>query len=481
MENRSKIKMKKKIEIAIGVIFAALVCTACMSAQKNDMELVDKRGVKEDGKNISFFSNVGSFAEFESSVKENGDYGIFLKVQNKNREKDLASIKVEVDGKYFCTQKLEVTNESFSDVYINRVANLEKGKHSVKISVPYFGFTISSISLQKADDNFKNQIAHPSLVSKHSSDKTKAVYKYLCDMQGKGILSGQQIYSKQDEIKTIKKETGKTPAILGIDFIDYTPSRVERGATSISVFDAEDWSKDGGLVTIAWHWNAPKDLLDQDRPEMHWWDGYRTKATKFDFTIGLNDPDSEEYELMIRDMDAIAELLLELEAYDVPVLWRPLHEASGKWFWWGSKGAENYIKLYRFLFDYLENEYELTNLIWVWNGQDPAWYPGDEYVDIISYDSYPGKQDYQPVYDKLELIQSATSQAKLCAISENGTLPDINQLAEDKGLWSWFCTWNGDFVIDSKNNYNEAYTDLETFKSYYANDFLITKEDLPEF
>lgn len=38
----------------------------------------------------------------------------------------------------------------------------------------------------------------------------------------------------------------------------------------------------------------------------------------------------------------------------VPVLWRPLHEAGGKWFWWGSHGASVTIKLYDIMFNRLD-------------------------------------------------------------------------------------------------------------------------------
>ena len=49
-----------------------------------------------------------------------------------------------------------------------------------------------------------------------------------------------------------------------------------------------------------------------------------------------------------------------------------------------------YKKLWYYLYDELTNKYGCTNLIWVWNGQNPEWYPGDEYVDVIGEDIYAG-------------------------------------------------------------------------------------------
>ena len=72
------------------------------------------------------------------------------------------------------------------------------------------------------------------------------------------------------------------------------------------------------------------------------------------------------------------------------LLWRPLHEASGKWFWWGAKGAAPCKALWNLMYDRMVNHHGLTNLIWVWNsdGADYEWYPGDDKVDILARDFY---------------------------------------------------------------------------------------------
>ena len=99
-----------------------------------------------------------------------------------------------------------------------------------------------------------------------------------------------------------------------------------------------------------------------------------------------------EHEVVMADIELIAGELKKLKDADVPVLWRPLHEAEGGWFWWGAEGAEPCKKLYRLLYDQLTNVYGLDNLIWIWTGStSPAaadWYPGDDVVDIVGYDKY---------------------------------------------------------------------------------------------
>lgn len=95
------------------------------------------------------------------------------------------------------------------------------------------------------------------------------------------------------------------------------------------------------------------------------------------------------------DVDKLSAHFLELQEAGVAAIWRPLHEAAGGWFWWGVGGAECYKALYKLVYDRMTNTNGVKNLIWVWNierdpaiGYDfgalnPAWYPGDEYVDII--------------------------------------------------------------------------------------------------
>jgi hypothetical protein len=73
------------------------------------------------------------------------------------------------------------------------------------------------------------------------------------------------------------------------------------------------------------------DLINNDT--VPWWKGFYTYGTTFNLTAALADTSSTNYALLISDMDVIARQLLRLQAANVPVLWRPLHEAEGGWFW----------------------------------------------------------------------------------------------------------------------------------------------------
>ena len=196
------------------------------------------------------------------------------------------------------------------------------------------------------------------------------------------------------------------------------------------------------VVAVMWHWNAPSGLLnttytnsDGRVVDASWYRGFYTDATTFDLSLAMADPSSEEYGLILRDIDAIAAQLERLDTAGVPVLWRPLHEAAGGWFWWGAHGPEPYLKLWNLLFDRLTNYHGLTNLIWVWNGEHADWYPGDATVDIVSTDIYAADRDYSPQLASFGAATYYASSPKIVALSENGVLLDPEALvAERRGL-----------------------------------------------
>ena len=168
--------------------------------------------------------------------------------------------------------------------------------------------------------------------------------------------------------------------------VDYTQSRTSRGASSTDVDKAIAFAAKGGIVTFVWHWGSPVGLYDNST--QRWWSGFYTAATDFNIATALADTTNANYTLLINDIDTIAVQLKKLQAANVPVLFRPLHEAEGGWFWWGAKGPEPAKKLYRIVYDRLTNYHKINNLLWVWNSVAASWYPGNDVVDIVSADTY---------------------------------------------------------------------------------------------
>ncbi|KAL5347118.1 hypothetical protein ACLOAV_007425 [Pseudogymnoascus australis] len=285
------------------------------------------------------------------------------------------------------------------------------------------------------------------LINPNADANAKALIAYLLRNYGSRTLSGQQ-----DESSTnwVTQNIGKTPAITGFDFMDYSPSRVAYGSSSTNVEQAVSWARRGGIVTFCWHWGSPSGSYNS--ASQPWWSNFYTEATGFDVAAAMNSPGSTNYNLIVRDIDAIAIQLKRLQAEGIPVLWRPLHEAEGTWFWWGAKGAEPCKKLWALLYDRLTNYHKLNNLIWVWNSVASSWYPGNNLVDIVSLDVYASAGNHDPQTSSFNSLKSLCGDTKIIAMTECGVIPNWSTSAP----WSYWVVWNGEF-IDGGNHNSRSY------------------------
>jgi hypothetical protein len=296
------------------------------------------------------------------------------------------------------------------------------------------------------------------LTDSNAASEAKSLMSFLVDYYGMQVLSGQQDMSEMNYIHSV---TGKWPAIGVLDLIEYSPSRIAHGSNPTGTVESYiSWANSGnGILSSSWHWNAPTDLIDE--PNKEWWRGFYTYATTFDIQAVLADPGGPKYQLLISDLDAIALQLKKFQDANMPLLWRPLHEASGGWFWWGAKGPTPFIQLWRLMHDRFVNYHHLHNLIWVYTVGDPAWYPGDAYVDVASMDIYPSNPNTSMV-GYWQDTQNHFEGTKLVTLSECGILPDPNKIRADKVWWSWFSVWTGEFIRDVNQTFlNTVYHDAD--------------------
>ena len=136
----------------------------------------------------------------------------------------------------------------------------------------------------------------------------------------------------------------------------------------------------------------------------------------------------------------------------IPIIWRPLHEGSGRWFWWGSDGAEAYKQLYRYMFHHFQQR-GIHNLLWVWTSEigDDDWYPGDEYVDIVARDGYPQNNTthLSQAADFRKLCQAHSN--KMTALPECNSVPSWENMQRDEALWLIVAPWCGGTAFDNGN------------------------------
>lgn len=304
-------------------------------------------------------------------------------------------------------------------------------------------------------------------VDKNATENTKLVMQYFeNEVYGKRIITGMMDCAWSNDIDMDKKvlaDTKKHTALMGYDFMFLTKSDSRTWYRPSQIEKAKDWWNKGGLVTFCWHWLDPSTRSSKGA-------SFRTEETKFRIPWDaegkkLNTED-KAFTQIKRDLDTVADYLLELQEAGLVVLWRPLHEAAGNygkyngsgkaWFWWGDSGPEPYVALYRYMFDYFTNEKGLHNLIWIWNGQAAEWYPGDDCVDIVGYDVYDDANKHRAAESYYKNLMDWSGANKMAAISEAGYVPATESLKASSAKWLYYMIWNDDDTLadDSKKDNN---------------------------
>lgn len=307
-------------------------------------------------------------------------------------------------------------------------------------------------------------------VTEGATEGAQKLYNFLAMNYGvktvSGVMTGDVSSATVKELPDVisfQEHTGKFPALVGFDFLFATGVKASdswyQGYTQMALDAAKDLWNNGGIPAFTWHWKDPSDQIDAFYTKS----GNDKEYTEFDFTQGFADPastanctwnkESETYKQLVSDIDEIADMFLGLQEAGVAAIFRPLHEASGKWFWWGTKGGAAFQALYNLVYDEMVGVKGVKNLVWVWNPEytsDKDWNPGTAKYDVISLDIYEA-WDYTTKYTKAytELTTNYGTD-KILAVSENGSIPDMSAMKAGNTVWSWWMpwyqTWDGKFL-----------------------------------
>ena len=318
------------------------------------------------------------------------------------------------------------------------------------------------------------------LVTPEPTESAQKLYNFLHTNFGKHVISGvmtnrtmendgkytPQTYETQEELKYIHDASGKNVVLVGFDFLHATGKNSDQqwhqGYTHASLEMAKTVWNAGGIPAFNWHWKDPTKEVEAFYTKS----SGNTPYTEFsinkayDETSGKWKTDSDAYKAIVRDMNIVADSLLRLQKEGVALIWRPLHEASGKWFWWGTDGAKPCVALYKLMFDIFVNQKGLHNLIWVWTTDEAIdaldWYPGDEYVDVVGRDYYyyPREANHSSLVGSFETVKEMFGGKKIVTLSENGSVPYPNEMKADGANWSWFMPWYGDYAMEGWANDN---------------------------
>lgn len=312
-------------------------------------------------------------------------------------------------------------------------------------------------------------------VNPNASEKAQELLNYLSETAGKKLITGQHTQTNpMEELAYIRENTGKTPKLIGFELLSYSPNINYNDASEAcltevyenrNTLDTAMKLSEGSdvILTFTFHWFSPLGGRDKS---------FYAENTDFDAAQILI-PDTPERKAFYHDMDVIAEQLKRFCDKDIPILWRPFHEADGKWFWWGAKGSKVACELYKLMFEHYTKHHRLNNLLWVWNCPLAESYPGDGYVDVISMDVYLPefkRTDYSEEYARLT---AQTTKNKVAALAEVGYLPDIELLEQSHTPWAYYMAWSKEFCI------GEQYNKPESLRSLYNSACAVTSEHDP--
>ncbi|MBP7151209.1 MAG: beta-mannosidase [Paludibacteraceae bacterium] len=227
--------------------------------------------------------------------------------------------------------------------------------------------------------------------------QTQNLLKNLKVISEKGFMFGHQDdplygigWEGDDGRSDVKSVVGDYPAVMGFDL-----GRIELGnEKNIDNVSFEKIRQEiirqyqrGGMITMSWHMNNP--LTNGDA-----WD-----VKKGENAVASVLPDGQNHDKFLHWLQRAADFFNSLKTEDgtkIPIVFRPWHEHTGSWFWWGKDlcSPEEYQQLWKMTVDFMQ-EKGVNNLLYAYSPdiQGPGQiymerYPGDEYVDILGLDGY---------------------------------------------------------------------------------------------
>lgn len=442
------------------ILLISLNLYTSLSAQKIEAETATLSGgavvvSSASRSNGSYVAQNGGNLTFSLDISRTGYYDVYINAAAPSGNK-INIFYIDLNSINFSTNAVDYTT-----VRLAAAIKLQAGAHTIKIMNSWGYINIDYLEL-KAVSGSSLFDSNTSLVTPEPTDEVQRLYQFIYDNYGSKIISGVMTLNSMDEVNWLKTNTGKEPALVGLDFM-----HCNRGYdwydNEEPLDDARAYYAKNGIPAFAWHWRDPSRTTEE----------FYSDKTGFDINK-VFDETSAEYQAMISDIDYVSTQFKKLQDDGVPAIWRPLHEAAGGWFWWGAKGSAPCKKLWQVMYDRMVNHNGVRNLIWVWTREpnDDDWYPGDEYVDIVSRDIYKDGDHTSQILEFGDLNQRYNKK-KMIALSECGSFPDPDNLKKDGAAWSWFMPWYGGYVRDSK------YNSLALWQKTMAHEYVITLDEMP--
>lgn len=421
---------------------------------------------------------------------------------------------------------MRFTKITAPDIYVDSTIPVQKG---AGIQIVDNGRNLQTASGQKTP--IAENVA---LVDAKAIDATKNLYAYLKAVgESDSVIFGHQNdthhkagskgegFSESDT----KDVTGSIAGVIGIDVLSLTGNEASEWNTPEAdriAYVADITRKaaaEGALITLSAHmpnfevidqrvkaYDAAGGVVDEkDNEKVGYWttesgekqynfSGYTPGTTTGNIVQRIMPGQDLNY-LYTDYLDLIADYAKSVEGDGITILFRPFHENTGSWFWWGAAFCDEqaYINLFRYTVDYMKETKGVHNMLYVYGpGSEAAnvteyaaRYPGDDYVDMIGYDLYHSgpTQASEPGYlqsiskQNQILRDFATAHNKLYAITETGVADgDIALKRTGNEVMDWYMQLLDQITADGGICYFLVWANFDENGSFYL-PYVIEKKE----
>ncbi len=373
-------------------------------------------------------------------------------------------------------------------VDVETVLTLAAGANTIAITNSWGWIDVDYIEVKEFEAKAFTLCNAP--VTKNASPSAVKLYNFLVNNFGKKTISGvmtgnMDAYTigdatQHEDVQAVYKAGGKYPALIGADLMNATGANKDEGwfqqYTEKAIDIAKTTWKKGGIPAFTWHWR-PGDEVE------FYVKGAHDTYTEFDFSEAFIkgsttwDTTSAAYKAIVGDIDHVSQIFLDLQKEGVAAIFRPLHESGGNWFWWSVNTGKQFIALYQLLYERMVFKNGVNNLIWDFNPQDASklsWTPGETYYDVLSVDIYNKANDHQSNSAAFIDFANKGGTNKIIALSENGPIPDVDNMYAENAPWSWWMPW-----YDSWSAGYVSQTAASVWQKNLADERIITLDEMP--